>query len=104
MIDALIKRVFVSYKCYEMRSEQGSGEKVSYFHTSTDALNINLKDNNYDINLASSELKILSSLESNLVLSASRSVSLVSVNLAKATASMISGLMNTIMNIRLVRQ
>ena len=34
---------------YEMRSEQGSGEKVSYFHTSTDALNINLKDNNYDI-------------------------------------------------------
>jgi hypothetical protein len=31
---------------YEMRSEQGSGEKVSYFHTSTDALNINLKDNN----------------------------------------------------------
>ena len=34
---------------YEMRSEQGSGEKGSYFHTSTDALNINLKDNNYDI-------------------------------------------------------
>ncbi|VVM23341.1 Alkaline phosphatase (EC [uncultured Gammaproteobacteria bacterium] len=34
---------------YEMRSEQGFGEKVSYFHTSTDALNINLKDNNYDI-------------------------------------------------------
>jgi hypothetical protein len=28
-----------------MRSEQGSGEKVSYFHTSTDALSINLKDN-----------------------------------------------------------
>jgi hypothetical protein len=27
---------------YEMRSEQGFGEKVSYFHTSTDALNINL--------------------------------------------------------------
>ncbi len=34
---------------YEMRLEPDSNEKGSYFHTSTDALNINLKDNNYDI-------------------------------------------------------
>ncbi len=34
---------------YEMRFEQDSDEKGSYFHTSTDAININLKDNNYDI-------------------------------------------------------
>ncbi|BAS68398.1 cadherin-like domain-containing protein [Bathymodiolus septemdierum thioautotrophic gill symbiont] len=34
---------------YEMRLEQDSSEKGSYFHTSPDALNINLKDNNYDI-------------------------------------------------------
>jgi hypothetical protein len=34
---------------YEMRFEQDSDEKGSYFHISADAVNINLKNNNYDI-------------------------------------------------------